>query len=101
MIRNRFLSLLLVGLLAIGLGSLALPEETAPGPHLYDGDEDDAAIVGPDNTKVYVQDDDSWFPSMPIFPRPEIGWLPVDPWLIAASGALLLRSGLTRAPPVR
>jgi hypothetical protein len=99
--RNGFLSLLLLGLLGIGLASLTLPEEIDAGPHLYDGDEDDAAIAVPGRTNVYVHHDDFGFPSIPVFPMPETGWLHLDPQFIPVSSSSPLRVGLTRAPPVR
>jgi hypothetical protein len=62
MIRDRFLPLLLLGLLSVGLASVALPEEMTAGPHAYDGDEDDAAVAVLDGADVYLQRHDVELP---------------------------------------
>lgn len=96
-----FLSLLFLGLFGFGLGSLALPEEIAPAHHLYDGDEDDAAMSVPGRTNVHTQPDDFLLGGLPNVPTYEARWFSLVPHQIRITHPPPLRTRLTRAPPAR
>jgi len=99
-IRNpyRLLSLLLLGLLCLGLASVALPEEISH--FLYDGDEDDAAISVPGRPNVYIQHDDFAPVAVLIHRTPEARWVPLVPQRVRVPISPPLRTRLTRSPPV-
>jgi hypothetical protein len=101
MIHSRLLALLLLGLLGVGLAVVALPEETTAAPHVYDGDEDDGALVSRGVIDVFIQSYDFGLPRVLVFTRPEFRWLAVDSQVVAVSTSSRLCASLNRAPPVR